>query len=122
MQRVVEHINTTSGQLARFEEAVGAGTARRFEAILQESESLVKRAFEQIDTDGNGSISVDEFIAFVAEYGLAKKEDTLAMFKDADLSGDNELDLAEFGKFLFRLDPNLDLRGAINTPTEIPDL
>ncbi len=65
----------------------------------------VDAVFANLDTDGDGSISLDEFLEWSVSESLANKEDRiLQAFHKMDLDGDGRLTVEEL---ITGLDPNL---------------
>lgn len=57
-----------------------------------------RMVFDLLDADGSGTISIDEFASVGFLFNLKPKE-TKSVFKEFDLSGDQELDYGEFQFF-----------------------
>jgi hypothetical protein len=56
---------------------------------------IVDALFRAIDTDGNGSLSAEEFVAFAMTRGILRSEAEL-MFSSFDTDGSGDLDAEEF--------------------------
>ena len=60
-------------------------------------------AFNEIDTDGNGYITPDEFFMFCLKYSpevAANKDKFVYTFRTIDLDGNGKIEFAEFKKFI----------------------
>jgi len=80
----------------------GTGGGRNLMHPLEESE--MRAAFDQIDSDGSGSIDHNELAAAVSQLGIARSEDELAAVVtavDDDSSGEIEFD--EFKSLLTKV-------------------
>ena len=56
-----------------------------------------KEAFDMFDKDGSGTISVNEIVKIMKNFGYPiKKEEAKKMVEEIDVSGDGELDFDEF--------------------------
>lgn len=65
--------------------------------ITEEQRSEIKAAFDLFDTDGNGSISVDELGALMKKMGKEATEAELKdMIHDIDVNNDGEIQFEEF--------------------------
>ncbi|KAG7382955.1 hypothetical protein PHYPSEUDO_004190 [Phytophthora pseudosyringae] len=74
-------------------------------ARIQESrhskEELVEEIFRMVDTDGSGTISVDEFVSIFKTLGQAlDHDDVRELVYQMDRNGDGKIDLEEFSKML----------------------
>jgi hypothetical protein len=87
--------------------------ARRASAIIDEGRrassnrtELLRRAFEQIDSDGSGTIDIDELKALMQAQGHhnVSRDTIAAVLKKVDLDGDGEtLDFEEFKAIMWDL-------------------
>ncbi len=77
------------------------------DAIGKEKMDKIHKAFNLIDSDGNGTISADEAVEMALKHfnilGFPKKpsvEEALELFKDIDSDGSKEISFTEFTTFM----------------------
>ncbi|KAH9085395.1 hypothetical protein Ae201684P_005103 [Aphanomyces euteiches] len=64
-------------------------------------DQLIKEVFDMIDTDGSGSITVDEFVAIFKTLGQSlNHDDVRELVYQMDCNNDGKIDLDEFEKML----------------------
>ncbi|KAH9121846.1 hypothetical protein AeMF1_006598 [Aphanomyces euteiches] len=64
-------------------------------------DQLIKEVFDMIDTDGSGSITVDEFVAIFKTLGQSlNHDDVRELVYQMDRNNDGKVDLDEFEKML----------------------
>ena len=65
--------------------------------IIRTKEKDLAKAFRAADTDGTGSLSVDEYIAVFQSQGVnVTRDQALAFFKDKDRDHDGRISFDEF--------------------------
>lgn len=61
----------------------------------------LRRAFMDADVDNSGFLSIDEFYTAILYMGVdITREQTIKMFSEFDVSGDNKLSIDEFAAIL----------------------
>ena len=65
-----------------------------------DGEDEIADAFKVFDTDGNGYISTDELRDVMQSMEGGSQADIDAMIKEADASGDGQIDIEEFMQIL----------------------
>ncbi|MER7753997.1 EF-hand domain-containing protein [Kitasatospora sp. NPDC097643] len=60
----------------------------------------VKRQFDEIDTDGNGTISLEELKDYLQKDPKVTDENAAAIIRYADENSDGQIDLDEFAELI----------------------
>jgi hypothetical protein len=99
-------------------ESVGGGGGV---PMMGHTEAGLEECFQQLDTDGNGSISRAEMASAIAKFTgrSAELRQVDEMMRAADTDGDGEVSLAEF-KVAMRAAPPAPTVAAAPTPEEVP--
>ncbi|KAJ1407840.1 EF-Hand 1, calcium-binding site [Sesbania bispinosa] len=71
--------------------------------FTQDQKNIVASIFQKMDTDGNGSISLNEYVKFLRSGGFSDCISDKRFFKEIDKDGDGALDYNEFLTFSYLL-------------------
>ncbi|XP_031374511.1 calmodulin-like [Punica granatum] len=66
-----------------------------YQSLTEKQKGLAKEFFKSMDTDGDGSVSLVEFLEFLQEAGMYNGTDSADMFKMFDRDGNGTLDFNE---------------------------
>lgn len=89
LAEVIRSIDTDGSGTIDYTEFIGATLSRR--QYLREE--VLWNVFRTFDLDGDGKIQRNEFEQVVT---MSNQTDTLKIFKDTDLNGDDQIDFSEF--------------------------
>lgn len=69
-------------------------------SIITKLNLTCSEAFAKVDTDGNGTIDINELKALFAELGITNPDEAaVKCMKEVDINSDGKMDEAEFGKW-----------------------
>jgi len=103
----VDRVKTAAELAAEWKERQAAA-ARKFKPrpggkLTDDQLRIAKLAFNDIDSDGSGTIDMDELLQFFKRCGKAMSREEIAeLMADADRSQDNKIDLREFLDFFIQ--------------------